>query len=278
MLSPPSRCVYLPKLTSKLTICFKYCMQYNPFSLRKNANSTSAELEMTVNMLIQIDKLVQLLESPVFTCKFRVVLDNVRKLIEVLDLRLQLLEPEKYPHLYKCLYGLLMLLPQSSAFAALKNRLNSVSAIGYLHIVPRAYVVPIASSSMSHFRQKSSETQLGSAPPTPTTAFDRPNRLKAREEGAIRWVELLEKFKSVQEKVRRANRLHQGGEDGMSTPSKVFEGSAEKALPEPSKQPLRPASAESTSQRPVPIGHKPKSSLGNFSRLTGGVGGKRLKK
>ena len=32
------------------------------------ANSTSAELEMTVNMLIQIDKLVQLLESPVFTC------------------------------------------------------------------------------------------------------------------------------------------------------------------------------------------------------------------
>jgi len=29
----------------------------------------SADLEMTVNMLIQIDKLVQLLESPVFTCK-----------------------------------------------------------------------------------------------------------------------------------------------------------------------------------------------------------------
>ena len=32
------------------------------------AESDSAELEMTVNMLIQIDKLVQLLESPVFTC------------------------------------------------------------------------------------------------------------------------------------------------------------------------------------------------------------------
>lgn len=25
---------------------------------------------MTVNMLIQVDKLVQLIESPVFTCKF----------------------------------------------------------------------------------------------------------------------------------------------------------------------------------------------------------------
>lgn len=53
------------------------------------------------------------------------------------DLRLQLLEPEKYPYLYKCMYGILMLLPQSSAFAALKNRLNSVSSIGYLHVAPR---------------------------------------------------------------------------------------------------------------------------------------------
>ncbi len=36
------------------------------------ANINSAELEMTVNMLIQIDKLVQLLESPVFTCRFTI--------------------------------------------------------------------------------------------------------------------------------------------------------------------------------------------------------------
>jgi vacuole morphology and inheritance protein 14 len=93
---------------------------------------------MTVNMLIQVDKLVQLIESPVFTCKLyfnhRFI---VRRLISHTDLRLQLLEPEKYPFLYKCMYGILMLLPQSSAFAALKNRLNSVSAIGYLHVAPR---------------------------------------------------------------------------------------------------------------------------------------------
>lgn len=29
---------------------------------------TSGELDITVNMLIQVDKLVQLIESPVFTC------------------------------------------------------------------------------------------------------------------------------------------------------------------------------------------------------------------
>lgn len=80
---------------------------------------TIVEFEITVPLLIQIDKLVQLLESPVFT-----------------HLRLQLLEPEKYPYLYKCLYGILMLLPQSSAFVTLRNRLNSVSSIGYIHVPP----------------------------------------------------------------------------------------------------------------------------------------------
>lgn len=96
---------------------------------------------MTVNMLIQIDKLVQLLESPVFTC-MSLLSSNNPKTNSYADLRLQLLEPEKYPYLYKCLYGVLMLLPQSSAFAALKNRLNSVNNIGFLHSGPRRYGPP----------------------------------------------------------------------------------------------------------------------------------------
>ena len=68
---------------------------------------------------------------------------------DTLDLRLQLLEPERFPHLYKCLYGLLMLLPQSSAFAALKNRLGSVSAIGYLHVAGITSGMATASGSSS---------------------------------------------------------------------------------------------------------------------------------
>lgn len=73
---------------------------------------TFAEMDLSVSLLVQLDKLVQLLESPAFTY-----------------LRLQLLEPEKYPHLYKCLYGILMLLPQSSAYLTLRNRLNSVNSL-----------------------------------------------------------------------------------------------------------------------------------------------------
>lgn len=243
------------------------------------ADALSAELEMTVNMLIQIDKLVQLLESPVFTCKY-INFSVSTSHLQVPDLRLQLLEPEKYPHLYKCLYGVLMLLPQSSAFAALKNRLNSVSAIGYLHIAPRAYVSSNLTPSLSHFRQKGAEAQVGSAPPTPTAAFDRPNRLKAREEGTIRWGELLEKFKSVQEKAKRLHRT-QNQEDSAPAPNATIDGNKDKALPDLAKQNLRPSSAGSTTQRaPPPSGplHKPKSSLGNFGRLTGGVGRQKAKK
>mmetsp|Transcript_10429 Transcript_10429/g.26235 ORF Transcript_10429/g.26235 Transcript_10429/m.26235 type:complete len:725 (-) Transcript_10429:67-2241(-) len=80
-----------------------------------------AELEITVSFLVQIDKLVQLIESPIFV-----------------SLRLQLLEPDKYPYLFKCLYGLLMLLPQSIAYKKLKSRLNSVSTLGVLQLIPKA--------------------------------------------------------------------------------------------------------------------------------------------
>lgn len=169
-----------------------------------------------------------------------------------------------------------MLLPQSSAFAALKNRLNSVAAIGYLHIAPRTYV----SSFPFHMRQKSAETRFGSTPPTPTAGFDRPNRLKAREEGAIKWAELLEKFKSVQEKARRAHKLHNQAEDGAPTTGVQNENNKEKALPDVPKQSFRPASAGSATQRPPAGGplNKPKSGLGNFGRLTGGVGARKGKK
>jgi len=166
-----------------------------------------------------------------------------------------------------------MLLPQSSAFAALKNRLNSVSAIGYLHIAPRTYV--------SHAQQKSTEAKLVSNPQTPTATFDRPNRLKPREEGAIKWAELLEKFKSVQEKARRAHRMQSQIDDRTPAPNAIVEDSKQKALQDVPKQPLRPASAGSNTRgMPPPSGpsHKPKSSLGNLGRFAGGVAGRKAKK
>ena len=48
---------------------------------------------------------------------------------------MQLLEPQKYPALYKCLYGLLMLLPQSDAFEILKNRLSCLATLGQVYLL-----------------------------------------------------------------------------------------------------------------------------------------------
>ena len=63
---------------------------------------------------MQIDKLIQLLESPIF-----------------IQLRLHLLETYSASHadLLKSLYGLLMLLPQSQAYKTLSDRLVTFSRV-----------------------------------------------------------------------------------------------------------------------------------------------------
>eukprot|EP01116_Phalansterium_solitarium_P013369 TRINITY_DN3072_c3_g2_i2.p1 TRINITY_DN3072_c3_g2~~TRINITY_DN3072_c3_g2_i2.p1 ORF type:complete len:785 (+),score=199.86 TRINITY_DN3072_c3_g2_i2:1747-4101(+) len=75
--------------------------------------------QLSVWELLELDKLVQLLESPVFAW-----------------LRLQLLEPRRYPYLFKALYGLLMLLPQSTAFHTLHARLSAVTPPAVHQLIP----------------------------------------------------------------------------------------------------------------------------------------------
>uniref|UniRef100_A0A7N0ZTN5 Vacuolar protein 14 C-terminal Fig4-binding domain-containing protein n=1 Tax=Kalanchoe fedtschenkoi TaxID=63787 RepID=A0A7N0ZTN5_KALFE len=73
------------------------------------------EEDINVKLLDQLDKLINLLETPVFAY-----------------LRLQLLEPARYVWLLKTLYGLLMLLPQqSAAFKILKTQLKTVPSFSF---------------------------------------------------------------------------------------------------------------------------------------------------
>jgi len=62
--------------------------------------------------VIQLSKLVQLLESSLF--------NNIRVLM---------LEPAKNIYLIKTLYGILMLLPQGKAYNALSKRLKSIEML-----------------------------------------------------------------------------------------------------------------------------------------------------
>ncbi|GIL89811.1 hypothetical protein Vretimale_16501 [Volvox reticuliferus] len=76
-----------------------------------------ADLPFGAELLVQIDRLVALLETPCFTF-----------------LRLQLLEPRKHPALLRALYGLLMLLPQCNAFRMLNARLQAVPTLELLQL------------------------------------------------------------------------------------------------------------------------------------------------
>ncbi|CCE61900.1 hypothetical protein TPHA_0B02280 [Tetrapisispora phaffii CBS 4417] len=86
------------------------CFVAENYELAYNVLQCYVNYDLGMSDLVQLDMLVQLLESPVFT-----------------RLRLQLLEQQKFPYLYKCLYGILMILPQSKAFDILNRRLSSIT-------------------------------------------------------------------------------------------------------------------------------------------------------
>lgn len=90
------------------------CLLAQAYDLASSLIMEFAGVDVTVGFLMQVDKLVQLLESPVF-----------------IQLRLQLLEvaSSHHPQLVKSLYGLLMLLPQSTAFRTLSARLATVATL-----------------------------------------------------------------------------------------------------------------------------------------------------
>jgi vacuole morphology and inheritance protein 14 len=228
---------------------FSLCLLAQTYEQAYNLLQIFGEMEMSVAMLIQIDKLVQLLESPVFTY-----------------LRMQLLEPERFPYLYKCLYGLLMLLPQSSAFAALKNRLNSVSAIGYLHVG----AVAAASSSSSFASTRTAPP--GSAGPSVGNFADRQNRLKTRDDAAsaVRWSDLLEKFRNTQERVRRSQQRLLRAQHGLDDhiPSLLLSGVSEDTYASSSIDQLRAGGRLRDPRGATAVGHSRNHSTA--SNRTGG--------
>ena len=138
-------------------------------------------------------------------------------------LRLQLLEPEKYPYLLKAMYGLLMLLPQSSAFVTLRNRLSAVSSLGLLQSSPKR--VPRLSRPAIPLTLILRRTYVATAAAATT-------RSTIRRPDDIRWGELLTHFRLVQK--RRSS---------SSSPSTFLSGneSLENAPSSSSDEP-RPAS------------------------------------
>lgn len=150
-------------IPSALSLCLLTCSYELAYIIIKR---TSAR-EISFEFLTQIDVLVQLLESPIF-----------------LKLRLQLLEPERNPFLCKTLYGLLMILPQSSTFNMLKNRLWLVSM---LFPSPMMATASLLGSTLA--------TPLTNLGPTPAATPSSALSIKRR-----RVLEMVEKLTQQQEK------------------------------------------------------------------------------
>lgn len=87
------------------------CLWAGQYELASELTGRLAAFEPTLDLLKQLDQLVHLLESPVFS-----------------RLRLNLLEPRRHPDLLKCLLGIAMLLPQAGAFGILRERIHIVQS------------------------------------------------------------------------------------------------------------------------------------------------------
>ncbi|RZC74862.1 hypothetical protein C5167_050339 [Papaver somniferum] len=86
------------------------CLLAQAYQHASSVIQSLMEEDINVKFLVHLDKLIRLLETPIFAY-----------------LRLQLLEPGKHVWLLNALYGLLMLLPQqSAAFKILRTRLKTV--------------------------------------------------------------------------------------------------------------------------------------------------------
>ncbi|KAI9095262.1 vacuolar protein 14 C-terminal Fig4p binding-domain-containing protein [Phlyctochytrium arcticum] len=188
---------------------FSLCLLAQAYEHAATLLTLFADLEISVSLLIQVDKLVQLLESPVFTY-----------------LRLQLLEPERYPYLFKCLYGILMLLPQSSAFATLRNRLNSVSSMVFMFSGPGSGGMgPGVQSGMaagsgggdpsSRAERQSPPVQVRRTRPLGTVPGDASP--PPPPQNHVRWTDLLQHFRSVQSRHERSRRLVARSSTGLYT-------------------------------------------------------------
>lgn len=143
-------------LFSTLFKCWSYnmpsalslCLLTSNYELAYLIIRDLADTEVSFQLLTQLDVLVQLLESHIF-----------------LKLRLQLLEPEKYHYLYKTLYGILMIMPQSSTYSVLQNRLSSLNLFiqssvtaQRCHPMPST-IVPSSSSSTTQLSTKKKRIQ-----------------------------------------------------------------------------------------------------------------------
>jgi len=159
---------------------------------------------MTVSLLIQLDKLVQFIESPLFT-----------------TLRLQLLHPSQYPYLIQSLYAILMILPQSNAFQILKKRLACLNSWGFLTSTSSTSSPSLSTSTTSTTSSNVATPNSSTSSPVSmstgnTTGINSVSQKRSSvgmsadvsggEGGFVNWNELTTLFKTIQRNQEKARK------------------------------------------------------------------------
>ena len=89
-------------------------------------------------MLIELDRLIQLIESPILAC----MLSNkkIKRQLRLADVRMDLLSEAHQRPLASVFSALLMLLPQTEAFNTLHRRLQAIPHLQFIKWVERRIV------------------------------------------------------------------------------------------------------------------------------------------
>lgn len=106
-------CIYSTWCYNPISL-FSLCILSQKYYLSYNLIQYYGNIEPNINFLLQIDRFIQLLESPIFV-----------------HVRLSLLNEtnNNFQYLIKSLYGLLMILPQSNTYHTLKERLQCITTM-----------------------------------------------------------------------------------------------------------------------------------------------------
>lgn len=146
---------------STLSLCFLA----EGYQLTQRLVATFSTIEMSIGFLMQIDKLIQLLESPIFISLRMQLLEgygvlsrlqggNEELLLgfdeETMNISLQ--HAQHHDALIQSLYGLLMILPQSTAYRTLADRLATIAGM------PKSMVTSVISKTANKAKISSNKT------------------------------------------------------------------------------------------------------------------------
>ncbi|KAF5939701.1 hypothetical protein HYC85_023960 [Camellia sinensis] len=195
------------------------CLLTQAYQHASSIIQSLVEEDFNVEFLVQLDKLIHLLETPIFAY-----------------LRLQLLEPGRYIWLLKSLYGLLMLLPQQSkAFKILRTRLKAV---------------PSYSFNGEQFKQTSSGNSYSQINHRPSGSFsedgDIDENLQSVHNG-INFASWLQQFEQMQQK----HRMHSKSQTQLRYGSYASTQEVQRA-----EEPRRPLPVPDMSRPPSRSSHR----------------------